>query len=190
MRINLNLKAHNLPPEELSQRNIEYLDIVQDSVAEHKYRESEDPRKVTIKKTNPPRGPLKEGWVKESQQKNIPIMCSYKVVRTKFEVWGLQTKVEAWTQRTIRDILLLAHRQAFCWTDEWYEKSYETIVAYERETYNKTNEKVVNRINSSSNFQQKNNTSNNSSSKANATATATATAAATESSEKNVADFD
>ena len=24
-------------------------------------------------------------------------MCSYKLVRAKFEVWGLQTKVEQWT---------------------------------------------------------------------------------------------
>ena len=46
--------------------------------------------------------------------------------------------------KAIRDILLLAHRQAFCWTDEWYEKTYESIVEYERETYGKTNERVVN----------------------------------------------
>ena len=46
--------------------------------------------------------------------------------------------------KTIRDILLLAHKQAFCWTDEWYDKTYESIVDYERETYEKTNEKVIN----------------------------------------------
>ena len=28
-----------------------------------------------------------------------PIMCCYKVVRVKFEVWGLQTRVEAYTHR-------------------------------------------------------------------------------------------
>lgn len=28
-----------------------------------------------------------------------PIMCSYKAVKVKFEVWGLQTKVEEFTHR-------------------------------------------------------------------------------------------
>ena len=48
--------------------------------------------------------------------------------------------------KTIRDILLLAHRQAFCWTDEWYDLSYEKIVEFEQETYNRTNEKVMTAI--------------------------------------------
>jgi hypothetical protein len=37
----------------------------------------------------------------------------------------------------------LAHRQAFCWTDEWYDMNYENIVQFEKETYAKTNEKVL-----------------------------------------------
>ncbi len=64
-----------------------------------------------------------------------PIMCAYKIVRVRFEVWGLQTRVEDFTQRVsyflifpsveiymiqaVRDILILAHRQAFTWMDEW-----------------------------------------------------------------------
>jgi hypothetical protein len=39
--------------------------------------------------------------------------------------------------------LLLAHRQAFCWTDEWYSMTYEKIVEYEQATYSKTNAKVL-----------------------------------------------
>ena len=50
----------------------------------------------------------------------------------------------SFSHKTIRDILLLAHRQAYAWMDEWYELSYEDIVNYERETYMKTNEKVMN----------------------------------------------
>jgi len=74
-------------------------------------------------------------------------MCAYKTVRTKFEIWGLQTRVENWGQKAIRDILLLAHKQVFCWTDEGYDKSYETIVEYERETYAKTNELIKGNLN-------------------------------------------
>ncbi|KAG8145488.1 hypothetical protein E2320_012014, partial [Naja naja] len=51
---------------------------------------------------------LEEGWREHTK----PIMCSYKLVTVKFEVWGLQTRV-------IRDILLIGHRQAFAWVDEW-----------------------------------------------------------------------
>lgn len=54
---------------------------------------------MTIIKTEPNRGPLREGWIKDCKEKNIPIMCSYKIVKTKFEVWGFQTKVESWAQR-------------------------------------------------------------------------------------------
>ena len=86
---------------------------------------------------------IQETWKTDYRQENKPIMCSYKVVKAKFEVWGLQTRVESYTQKAIRDILLLAHRQAFCWQDEWCDKSYEDIVNYERETYKQTNEKVL-----------------------------------------------
>lgn len=140
--------SHNLSPEELSVRTIDPIDISMDAIAEHKYKENEDPQKVVIKKTKPNRGPLKQDWVKDCKEKNIPIMCSYKIVKTKFEVWGFQTKVEAWAQKAIRDILLLAHRQAFCWIDEWYDMTYESIVQFERETYAKTNEKVLKSTNS------------------------------------------
>ena len=42
----------------MSQRVIDVIDIVNDPVPEHKYKESEDPKKVKILKTNPPRCPL------------------------------------------------------------------------------------------------------------------------------------
>ena len=51
-------KPHNLTEEEMSQRVIDVIDIVNDPVPEHKYKESEDPKKVKILKTNPPRCPL------------------------------------------------------------------------------------------------------------------------------------
>lgn len=38
---------------------------------------------------------------------------------------------------------MIAHRQVFCWCDEWYDKNYESIVKYEQETYAKTNSKVL-----------------------------------------------
>lgn len=71
-------------------------------------------------------------------------MCSYKVVHASFEVWGLQTRVEDFIQRSIRDILLLGHRQAFAWIDEWHGMTLDDVRAYERQKQAETNEKVQN----------------------------------------------
>jgi hypothetical protein len=51
-------------------------------------------------------------------------MCSYKVVKVHFGVWGLQTKVETFIHKGIRDILLVGHRQAFAWIDSWHGECY------------------------------------------------------------------
>ncbi len=65
----------------MSQRVIDIIDIVNDQVPDHKYKESEDPKKVKILKTNPNRGPLKETWKQDAPIENIPIMCAYKIVK-------------------------------------------------------------------------------------------------------------
>uniref|UniRef100_A0A8C4WTU3 Phosphatidylinositol transfer protein cytoplasmic 1b n=1 Tax=Eptatretus burgeri TaxID=7764 RepID=A0A8C4WTU3_EPTBU len=90
------------------------LDIAFDELPERYYKESEDPRKFQSWKTQ--RGPLCEGW----RDTFTPIMCSYKLTTVKFEVWGLQTRVEQFVHKAIRDILLAGHRQAFAWIDEWH----------------------------------------------------------------------
>lgn len=41
------------------------------------------------------RGLLQQGWINTQE----PIMCSYKLVTVKFEVWGLQTRVEQFVHK-------------------------------------------------------------------------------------------
>lgn len=53
----------------------------------------QDPRHFKSEKTE--RGLLQEGW-RDTQD---PIMCSYKLVTVKFEVWGLQTRVEQFVHK-------------------------------------------------------------------------------------------
>ena len=53
----------------------------------------QDLRYFKSKKT--PRGLLQEGWINNQE----PIMCSYKLVTVKFEVWGLQTRVEQFVHK-------------------------------------------------------------------------------------------
>lgn len=44
--------------------------------------------------------------------------------------------------QAIREILLLGHRQAFVWMDDWYNMTIEDVREYEREMQAKTNVKV------------------------------------------------
>uniref|UniRef100_A0A8B9D1A5 Cytoplasmic phosphatidylinositol transfer protein 1 n=1 Tax=Anser brachyrhynchus TaxID=132585 RepID=A0A8B9D1A5_9AVES len=101
----------------LGDHEVSFLDIAFDEIPERYYRSLEDPRFFSSAKTG--RGPLREGW----RQHTKPIMCSYKLVTVKFEVWGLQTRVEQFVHKVIRDILLIGHRQAFTWVDEWCGES-------------------------------------------------------------------
>ncbi|CAF0835813.1 unnamed protein product [Adineta steineri] len=129
--------CHSLSPDELAIRKLEYLDIAIERIPDYKYKESEDPCKFKSTKTG--RGPLTATW----RDYMKPIMCAYKTVRVRFEVWGFQTRVEDFTQRAVRDILILAHRQAFTWMDEWYGMSMDQVREYEREMFERTNKKVL-----------------------------------------------
>nr|XP_006008309.1 PREDICTED: cytoplasmic phosphatidylinositol transfer protein 1-like isoform X2 [Latimeria chalumnae] len=113
-----------------------FLDVAYDEIPERYYKSSEDLRYFTSIKTG--RGPLKEGW----RENMKTVMCSYKLVTVKFEVWGLQTRVEQFIHKVIRDILLIGHRQAFAWTDEWYDMTMDEVREYERQTQEATNEKI------------------------------------------------
>ncbi|OWR43809.1 Cytoplasmic phosphatidylinositol transfer protein 1 [Danaus plexippus plexippus] len=125
-----------LTPEELELREVDFIDIAFDEVKPHHYKESEDPKLFKSEKSG--RGPLVEGW----RDNDKPVMCCYKVVHAKFEVWGLQTKVEEYVQGAIRDILLLGHIQAFAWMDEWFNMTIEDVRSYEKEMQDKTNMKI------------------------------------------------
>nr|CAB3264902.1 cytoplasmic phosphatidylinositol transfer protein 1 [Phallusia mammillata] len=125
-----------LSDADFSQREVIYLDLAYDKVPDKHYKADEDCTKFHSKKTN--RGPLQRNW----QETHSPIMCSYKLVAVKFEVWGMQSKVESYVHRVVRDVLLLAHRQAFAWIDVWYDMSFDSIREYENEIQAETNDKV------------------------------------------------
>lgn len=127
----------NLTEEELSVREVDFIDIVNDPIDESKYKEEEDLTKFKSKKTG--RGPLGKDW----RDTTKPIMCSYKVVRCYFEVWGLQTKVEGYAQKLCRDVNLYGHRQAISWLDDWIDMSMDDIRSYEGKMQKETNEKVM-----------------------------------------------
>ncbi|KAG7491671.1 hypothetical protein MATL_G00006140 [Megalops atlanticus] len=118
------------------EREVCFIDIAYDEIPERYYKESEDLRYFKSEKTS--RGLLQEGW-RDTQD---PIMCSYKLVTVKFEVWGLQTRVEQFVHKVVRDVLLLGHRQAFAWVDEWIDMTLDDVREYEKQMHEKTNIKV------------------------------------------------
>ncbi|XP_058455321.1 cytoplasmic phosphatidylinositol transfer protein 1 isoform X2 [Malaya genurostris] len=127
----------NIPHEKLEERLVDFVDIAFDELNGKHYKEDEDPKFFKSALTG--RGPLLEGW----KQTDEPIMCSYKLVQVSFEVWGLQTKVEDFIHNCIRDILLLGHRQAFVWIDEWHWMSIDDVRKYESEKQKEANRKVL-----------------------------------------------
>ncbi|KAH9495458.1 Cytoplasmic phosphatidylinositol transfer protein 1 [Bulinus truncatus] len=126
-----------LSDEELEKRETDFIDIVNDPLPAKHYKEREDLTKFKSVKTN--RGPLQKNWSEEC----APVMCSYKCVKVKFEVFGLQGRIESFTHKTVRDVLLLGHRQAFAWIDEWIDMSMEDLRNYEASTNEATNKKVL-----------------------------------------------
>ncbi|XP_043969760.1 cytoplasmic phosphatidylinositol transfer protein 1-like isoform X1 [Gambusia affinis] len=118
------------------EREVCFVDIAYDEIPERYYKESEDLRYFQSEKTK--RGILQEGW-RDSQE---PIMCSYKLVTVKFEVWGLQTRVEQFVHKVVRDVLLLGHRQAFAWVDEWIDMTMDEVREFERTIQEATNQKI------------------------------------------------
>ncbi|XP_036394161.1 cytoplasmic phosphatidylinositol transfer protein 1b [Megalops cyprinoides] len=119
------------PPESVS-----HLDILTDPIPEKHYKKSEDLSCWESEKTG--RGPLQAGW----RNTTHPIMCSYKRVQCSFEVYGLQGRTEEFIHKNIRDILLVGHRQAVAWTDEWHGMTLDEVRQFERELQEQTNNKV------------------------------------------------
>lgn len=44
--------------------------------------------------------------------------------------------------QTIREILIVGHRQAVAWMDEWYDMSLTEVRLYENDMHRQTNTKV------------------------------------------------
>ncbi|XP_016893357.1 cytoplasmic phosphatidylinositol transfer protein 1b isoform X3 [Cynoglossus semilaevis] len=116
--------------------SVSFLDILSDPIPEKHYKEVEDLSRWQSRRTG--RGPLQEGW-RDTQE---PIMCSYKRVQCSFEVYGFQSRTEEFIHKNIRDILLVGHRQAVAWMDEWHGLTMEEVREYERTMTEKTNSKV------------------------------------------------
>uniref|UniRef100_A0A8C0FYV9 Phosphatidylinositol transfer protein N-terminal domain-containing protein n=1 Tax=Chelonoidis abingdonii TaxID=106734 RepID=A0A8C0FYV9_CHEAB len=117
----------NLTAAEKRQRIMDTIDIVRDPISPNEYKVEEDPKLYRSAKTG--RGPLGDDWL-EGAMASGPLMCAYKLCKVEFRYWGMQSKIEQF----IHDVMLRAHRQAWCWQDEWTELTMEDIRQLEEET--------------------------------------------------------
>lgn len=119
---------------------VDLIDIVKDPM---EYPKEQDPRSFVSQKTN--RGPLTENWLAEHwaevmgkpqpTNKNMSLMCAYKLCRVEFRYWGMQTKLEKFIHDTaLRKTMQAAHCQAWVWQDEWFGLTMDDIREIERQT--------------------------------------------------------
>ncbi|XP_062414904.1 membrane-associated phosphatidylinositol transfer protein 2 isoform X1 [Pungitius pungitius] len=125
----------NLSSAEKRQRTVDPIDIVKDYITPHEYLVEEDPKLYQSVKTR--RGPLTDDWIEEINQEGgaCPVMCAYKLCKVEFRYWGMQSKIERFIHDVgLRKVMVRAHRQAWCWQDEWYGLTIEDIRQLELET--------------------------------------------------------
>ncbi|XP_058267337.1 membrane-associated phosphatidylinositol transfer protein 2 isoform X4 [Hemibagrus wyckioides] len=125
----------NLSSAEKRLRDIDPIDIVKDVIAPHEYLAEEDPKLYKSVKTQ--RGPLSDNWIQEISHNpgKMPVMCAYKLCKVEFRYWGMQSKIERFIHDVgLRKVMVRAHRQAWCWQDEWYGLTMEDIRQLELET--------------------------------------------------------
>ncbi|NXG09286.1 PITM1 protein, partial [Sakesphorus luctuosus] len=122
----------NLNAAEKRQRILDTIDIVRDPISLGEYKPEEDPKLYHSSKTG--RGPLGDDWL-EAAAAGGPLMCAYKLCKVEFRYWGMQSKIEQFIHDVgLRKVMLRAHRQAWCWQDEWTDLTMEDIRQLEEET--------------------------------------------------------
>ncbi|XP_073169108.1 membrane-associated phosphatidylinositol transfer protein 2 isoform X6 [Lepidochelys kempii] len=128
------VNVFNLSPAEKRQTILDPIDIVKDPIPPHEYKSEEDPKVYKSVKTK--RGPLPEDWIEgyKNNPGKYPIMCAYKLCKVEFRYWGMQSKIERFIHDVgLRKVMVRAHRQAWCWQDEWYGLTIEDIRQLEKE---------------------------------------------------------
>ncbi|KAM7144685.1 membrane-associated phosphatidylinositol transfer protein 2 isoform 8-T10 [Macrochelys suwanniensis] len=128
------VNVFNLSTAEKRQTVLDPIDIVKDPIPPHEYKSEEDPKVYKSVKTK--RGPLSEDWIEgyKNNPGKYPIMCAYKLCKVEFRYWGMQSKIERFIHDVgLRKVMVRAHRQAWCWQDEWYGLTIEDIRQLEKE---------------------------------------------------------
>jgi hypothetical protein len=132
----------NLKAQEIEQRVVEFLDIVQSQPLAD--IPGENPAIFHSEKTG--RGPLSPDWFEQMRKtsRKESIMCAYKLCRAEFRYWGMQSRCERFIHEiALRKTILRAHRQAWCWQDEYQGLTLADIRRLEDETQRELNRRMA-----------------------------------------------
>ncbi|XP_071946627.1 protein retinal degeneration B-like [Antedon mediterranea] len=136
-----------LSSSELKTRILDKIDVARDPVPSADYKKEEDPNIFVSSKTG--RGPLPENWLgisgqKDGAEQGLPdVMCAYKLCKVEFRYWGMQNRIEKFIHDIgLRKVMLHAHRQAWCWQDEYYGLTIEDIRELEEKAAQQLAEKM------------------------------------------------
>ncbi|UJR15164.1 hypothetical protein I4U23_002127 [Adineta vaga] len=131
-----------LKPQEIDQRVVEFLDIVSSQpLADNP---AENPLVFCSETTG--RGPLSADWFEQMKKtaRKDSIMCAYKLCRAEFRYWGMQSRCERFIHEiALRKTILRAHRQAWCWQDEYQGLTLADIRHLEDETQRELNKRMA-----------------------------------------------
>jgi len=119
--------VHNLPPDLLKKREVDFIDISKDKIDKKNYKPEEDPTLVRSEKAG--RGPLVDKWTEQR-----PLMCCYKLVTAEYKKMLIGGSIESFLQTFERDLFVRFHRQVYCWIDEWFLMTMEDVRAFENKT--------------------------------------------------------
>ena len=92
------------------------------------------------------RGPLQTDWFERMKKigRKDGMMCAYKLCRVEFRYWGMQSKCERFIHEiALRKTLIRAHRQAWCWQDEYQGLSLADIRRLEDETQRELSKRMA-----------------------------------------------
>lgn len=71
-------------------------------------------------------------------------MCAYKLCRAEFRYWGMQSRCERFIHEiALRKTILRAHRQAWCWQDDYQGLTLADIRRLEDETQHELNRRMA-----------------------------------------------
>eukprot|EP01104_Vermistella_antarctica_P017622 TRINITY_DN6267_c0_g1_i1.p1 TRINITY_DN6267_c0_g1~~TRINITY_DN6267_c0_g1_i1.p1 ORF type:complete len:362 (+),score=75.31 TRINITY_DN6267_c0_g1_i1:152-1237(+) len=111
--------VHNLSYAQREKLRVVPLDIARDAPDPKYYSGGNSMHVASFKSDVTDRGPLRNGW----QASTTPMMCAYKLVNAKVNIWGIQTRAETMICEALQSVYLGAHQQAFLWMDEWISLS-------------------------------------------------------------------
>uniref|UniRef100_A0A8C5ZFG7 Phosphatidylinositol transfer protein cytoplasmic 1 n=1 Tax=Marmota marmota marmota TaxID=9994 RepID=A0A8C5ZFG7_MARMA len=105
------------------EREVCFIDIACDEIPERYYKESE----------------VSDRWRTSSEGWRDSVALGW---WSRKDLGKVNNNVKGLVVHVVRDILLIGHRQAFAWVDEWYDMTMDEVREFERATQEATNKKI------------------------------------------------